>query len=78
MITYVIRQTLSEGLWLETEITVIIPYRKQVKRYRKILYTLKLYKVNVFTVDLMQGREIKYTIFDIILSFHRIGDWGFV
>lgn len=69
---------LSEGLWLETEITVITPYREQAKRYRKILHALKLFKVNVFTVDSMQGRENKCTIFDIMLSFLRIGGWGFV
>jgi len=72
--THEIREMLKEGLWTQEEITVITPYRAQAKQYRK--RNLKLYKLTVSTVDAMQGHENKCTIFDIVLSFTRIGPWG--
>ena len=73
-----IRKLFEDELWTESEISVITPYREQAAKYRQVFRRLKWYKIQVFTADSVQGRENQCTTFDIVLSYDRIGGWGFV
>ena len=73
-----INKMLTEKLWTESEITVITPYREQAARYRQVFRRQKWFDIQVFTVDSVQGRENKCTIFDTVLAYTRLGGWGFV
>lgn len=76
--TNAIRMMLEEELWTEMQISVITPYREQAARYRQVFRREKWFGIQVFAVDSVQGRQDSCTIFDIVLSYARIGAWGFV
>ena len=75
---HAIRTMLDEHLWTEADISVITPYREQAARYRQVFRHQKWFKIQVFTVNSVQGRENGCTIFDIVLAYTRIGGFGFV
>ena len=75
---HAIRKIFADKLWTESQISVITPYRLQAAKYRQVFNHLKWFKIQVFTVDSVQGQENQCTIFDIVLSYTRNGGWGFV
>ena len=75
---HAVTSMLADGLWQETDIKIISPYREQNSIYRKALRQLQLFGVTVHTVDSMQGGEGECTIFDLVLARQRIGRYGFV
>lgn len=68
---HLVKHLIKDGIWLETEISVITPYREQAKRIRqafinagfvKIMVNdleeaIEFYDVKVFTIDSMQGPQ---------------------
>lgn len=75
---HAILKMLADGLWTESQISVLTPYRRQAAIYHFILGLLKLFGVKVFIVDVMQGFENQCTIFDTVLAFNRAGSYGHI
>ena len=74
---HAIREIFDDKLWTESQISVITPYHEQAAKYRQVFRRQKWFKIQVFTVDSKQGQENACTIFDLVLSYHRIGGLGF-
>ncbi len=70
-----VKRILAKDLFKQFEIFTIVPYRAQAERYREFLRRLKIYEIEVLTVDASQGRQNRCVIFDLVTSNFR-GDLG--
>lgn len=79
---HTIRKLVEEGVWKQSEINIsIAPYREQARQYRIALkkaglsdVKVDLWDLEVFTVDIMQGKENECIFFDSVIARERVND----
>ena len=65
-------------LHAEEDITILSPYKAQISLYRTVLHQKRLFKINLKTIDSMQGQESECILLDLTVSSIRDGGLGFL